>query len=56
MDTSGDGELNGANGLTFDQDDNLFISDSHNHRIEKFTKDGTFLAKFWQVWQWGGGA
>ena len=46
MDTSGDGELNGPTGLTFDQEDRLFISDSHNHRIQIFAKDGTFLWKF----------
>ena len=48
MDTSGDGELNGPNGLTFDEDDRLFISDSHNHRIQVFTKDGQFISKFGQ--------
>ena len=46
IDTSGDGDLNGPSGLTFDHDDNLFISDSYNHRVQKFTKDGAFLAKF----------
>ena len=46
IDTSGDGELNGPTGLTFDQDDRLLISDSHNHRIQIFTKDGTFLSKW----------
>ena len=43
---SGDGDLNGPSGLAFDPDDNLFVVDSHNHRVQKFTKDGRFLLKF----------
>jgi hypothetical protein len=46
MDTSGDGELNGPNGLTFDQEDRLFIADSYNHRVQIFATDGTFLCKW----------
>ena len=46
IDTSGDGELNGPTGLIFDQDDRLLISDSYNHRIQIFAKDGTFLSKW----------
>ena len=45
-DTSADGDLNGPMGLRFDNDDNLFISDSYNHRVQVFAKDGTFLRKF----------
>ena len=45
-DTSADGDLNGPMGLRFDSDDNLFISDSYNHRVQVFAKDGTFLRKF----------
>ena len=48
MDTSRDGELNGPNGLTFDEDDRLFVSDSHNHRVQIFTKDGQFISKWGQ--------
>ena len=46
VDSSGDGELNGPNGLIFDEDDKLFISDSNNHRIQMFTKDGQFISKW----------
>ena len=46
LDTSGDGVLNGPMGLRFDADDNLYVSDSFNHRVQVFTKDGTFLRKF----------
>ena len=45
-DTSGDGELNGPMGLAFDKDDQLYVSDSHNHRVQVFTKGGTFLRKW----------
>ena len=45
-DTSGDGEINGAMGLVFDSEENLYVSDSHNHRIQVFKKDGTFLRKW----------
>ena len=46
LDTSGDGELNGPAGLVFDKDDRLYISDSHNHRVQIFSKDGSFLGKW----------
>jgi DNA-binding beta-propeller fold protein YncE len=45
-DTSADGDLNGPMSLRFDSDDNLYISDSFNHRVQVFAKDGTFLRKF----------
>jgi hypothetical protein len=41
-----DGQFNGPSGLAFDCDDNLYVSDSHNHRIQVFAKDGQFLRKF----------
>ncbi len=44
--STGDGELNGPSGLAFDKDGNLLVVDSHNHRVQKFTKDGQFLSKF----------
>lgn len=40
---SSPGELNGPAGIAFDADDNLFVVDSKNNRVQKFTKDGTFL-------------
>ena len=45
-DSSKDGELNGPMGLTFDGDDNLYIADSYNHRIQVFTRSGAFLRKW----------
>ena len=43
---SGDGELDRPAGLAIDQDDNVYVVDSMNHRVQKFTPDGKFLAKF----------
>ena len=45
-DTSADGELNGPMGLAFSQDDRMYVSDSYNHRVQVFTKDGEFLGKW----------
>ena len=42
----GDGEFNGPSGITFDEEDNLYVVDSHNHRVQVLTKDGKFLRKF----------
>lgn len=41
------GQLNGPNGIEFDSDDNLYVVDSKNHRIQKFTKSGKYIM------QWG---
>ena len=43
---AGDGELNRPSGLAFDADNNVYVVDSGNDRIQKFTKDGRFLAKW----------
>jgi sugar lactone lactonase YvrE len=32
--------------MAFDQDDNLYMVDSLNNRVQKFTKDGKFIAKW----------
>ena len=32
--------------MVFDQEDNVYIVDSRNHRIQKFTRGGVFLAKW----------
>ena len=43
---SGDGELNGPSGIVFDPEDDLYVVDSRNNRVQKFTKDGRFLLKW----------
>ncbi len=40
---SAHGELDGPAGIAFDADDNLFVVDSGNNRVQKFTKEGGFL-------------
>lgn len=40
--------MNGPAGIAFDADENIYVADSLNHRVQKFTKDGQFLTK------WGG--
>ena len=47
-DATKDGELNGPTGMAFDTDDTLYISDTYNHRVQVFTKDGRFLRKWGQ--------
>ena len=38
------GQLNGPSGLAFDQSDDLLVVDSRNDRVQKFTKEGRYLA------------
>ncbi len=42
------GQLDGPSGMAFDAEDNLYIVDSGNNRVQKFTKDGKHLDT------WGG--
>jgi sugar lactone lactonase YvrE len=39
-------QLNGASGIAFDSDDNVYVADKNNHRIIKFDKDGTVVSKW----------
>lgn len=32
--------------IAVDKEGNVFVADFYNHRIQKFTSDGTFLAAF----------
>ena len=41
---SRDGQLDGPAGIGFDADDNVYVADSRNHRVQMFTKGGRFLA------------
>ena len=40
---SGDGQLDGPNGIAFDRLDNLYVVDSRNDRVQKFTRGGEHL-------------
>ena len=42
------GQINGPAGIVFDADDNLYLVDSKNDRVQHFTKDGKYLSS------WGG--
>ena len=41
---SGNAQLPGAYGVTVDKDDNIYVADQCNHRIQKFNLDGGFVA------------
>ena len=43
---SGNGEFNSPVGLAFDSDDNLYVVDVQNARVQKFAADGTFIGKW----------
>ena len=43
---SGDGEFNVPHTLAFDSTGNAYITDTNNHRIQKFSSDGKFITKW----------
>jgi sugar lactone lactonase YvrE len=45
---AGPGEFNGPTGLATDPLGNLYVVDSNNKRVQKFSSDGTFLA-MWNI-------
>ena len=47
MTGDGHGELNGPAGIGIDADDYVYVADQNNHRVQKFTADGEYVA------QWG---
>ena len=38
------GKLNNAYGVTVDKDDNIYVVELNNHRVNKFSSDGEFVA------------
>ena len=38
--------MDGPSGLAFDRDDNLYVADHRNNRVQRFTKEGGFLGAF----------
>jgi DNA-binding beta-propeller fold protein YncE len=40
------GEFNAPWGITLDQQGHVYVADHKNHRVQKFTADGKFLAQF----------
>ena len=45
---SGDGQFSSAGAVSLDADGNVYVMDTYNHRVQKFSSSGTFLHK------WGG--
>ena len=43
---SGDGQFQGAAGVAVDAAGNVYVADDWNHRIQKFTSNGTFITKW----------
>jgi DNA-binding beta-propeller fold protein YncE len=46
---SGDGELRNPLAVAVDSHDNIYVVDTDNNRIQKFSPDGKFLAKWGQL-------
>jgi tripartite motif-containing protein 71 len=42
------GEFNQPKGLTLDEDDNVYVADEFNNRIQKFDSNGNFINQFGQ--------
>ena len=43
---SDEGQLDGPSGLAIGNDGSVYVADTHNHRVQKFTPSGVFLASF----------
>ena len=41
---SGNGQLSNVYGVTVDKDDNIYVADCYNNRIQKFSPEGEFVA------------
>ena len=48
------GQLNGPCGIAFDQNDDLFVVDGCNNRVQKFTKEGRYLTSWGSAGVGGG--
>lgn len=40
------GQFNRPSNIAIDSSDNVYVTDSYNHRVQKFSSNGTFLAKW----------
>jgi sugar lactone lactonase YvrE len=50
----GNGQFKGPIGITIDAQDNLYIVDSGNHRVQKFDSEGNFITTWGQQGSMGG--
>ena len=39
----GEGQMDTPSGLAFDSSDNLYVADTYNNRVQKFTAEGKFI-------------
>ena len=46
---TGDGQFTRTSEITIDSDGDIYVADQHNHRIQKFDSNGTYLAQFGSV-------
>ena len=42
----GDGQFNAPAGVAVASDGSVYVTDSGNHRIQKFTSEGVFVSKW----------
>ena len=43
---SGDGQFDVPHSMVFDKSGNVYITDTHNNRVQKFSSDGEFITKW----------
>ena len=43
---AGDKEFNSPGGVAIDDSGNIYVTDTYNNRIQKFSPDGTFITKW----------
>ena len=43
---SGEGEFNTPGGIAIASDGSVYVADTNNHRIQKFTSEGVFVSKW----------
>lgn len=46
---SGDGQFQDPHGVAVDGSGNVYVADTQNHRVQKFTSDGVFVTKWGNV-------
>ena len=52
---AGDGQFNYPVDVAVDNDGMLYVSDSNNHRVQVFTRDGQFFLLIWEERKWTNG-